>query len=163
MYCQYCGKEIPEDSDFCSHCGKIIGNQEEVSQQKPTKKKSVFAAQFTSIYSIAFGGIASIGIIGSSDINYMSILLCLALITLGIITLVNVRKKPSSEKGMMITLLVIYSIFEIVSLLFLLTNIGLFLIYQAVVVAPFIFSILYLIRLSQENQTSPPPSDQELI
>ena len=24
MYCSYCGKPIPDDSNFCPHCGKML-------------------------------------------------------------------------------------------------------------------------------------------
>ena len=30
MFCEYCGKEISNDSRFCPHCGASIGNNERV-------------------------------------------------------------------------------------------------------------------------------------
>ena len=27
MYCKYCGKEIADDSKFCSNCGKALNGQ----------------------------------------------------------------------------------------------------------------------------------------
>lgn len=27
MYCNYCGKVIPDDSDLCSYCGKRVGGE----------------------------------------------------------------------------------------------------------------------------------------
>lgn len=36
MYCRYCGKEIPENSEFCSYCGKNIN---ENIKNKVTKQE----------------------------------------------------------------------------------------------------------------------------
>ena len=36
MYCQKCGKEIPNDSNLCPYCGASLKNQ---TENKPPKKK----------------------------------------------------------------------------------------------------------------------------
>lgn len=38
MYCQKCGKEIPNDSNLCPYCGASLKNQ---TENKPPKKKKV--------------------------------------------------------------------------------------------------------------------------
>ena len=37
MYCVYCGNQIPDDSDFCTHCGKPLTQQ---STNTTVKSKS---------------------------------------------------------------------------------------------------------------------------
>lgn len=32
MFCKYCGKNIPDNSEFCEHCGKSLTNGKAVSQ-----------------------------------------------------------------------------------------------------------------------------------
>jgi len=53
MYCNQCGKQIPDDAKFCHHCGSAIGieqehekaaevlevPQEEIAIPKPNKEK----------------------------------------------------------------------------------------------------------------------------
>ena len=39
MFCSKCGKEIPNDSAFCSGCGAQIGTQESKEASTPTTKE----------------------------------------------------------------------------------------------------------------------------
>ena len=36
MYCRICGKEIPDDSHFCPHCGREVVT---AAPDKPAQKK----------------------------------------------------------------------------------------------------------------------------
>ena len=58
MYCQKCGKEIPNDSNLCPYCGTSLKNQ---TENKPPKKKKgcLFGCLGFIIIIILFGVIAS--------------------------------------------------------------------------------------------------------
>ena len=58
MYCQKCGKEIPNDSNLCPYCGVSLKNQ---TENKPPKKKKgcLFGCLGFIIIIILFGVIAS--------------------------------------------------------------------------------------------------------
>lgn len=58
MYCQKCGKEIPNDSNLCPYCGASLKNQ---TENKPPKKKKgcLFGCLGFIIIIILFGVIAS--------------------------------------------------------------------------------------------------------
>lgn len=48
MYCQKCGKEIPNDSNLCPYCGTSLKNQTE--NKPPKKKKRLFIWLFRIYY-----------------------------------------------------------------------------------------------------------------
>lgn len=47
MFCRYCGKQIPEDSEFCSGCGKPLG---EVQKTNGTIKSNVLTENTVPVF-----------------------------------------------------------------------------------------------------------------
>jgi len=44
MFCKYCGKQLPDNSNFCSGCGKGLGlpvvtNNPQINEEQPQKEK----------------------------------------------------------------------------------------------------------------------------
>ncbi|MBQ1440901.1 MAG: zinc ribbon domain-containing protein [Clostridia bacterium] len=55
MKCEYCGKDINDDAQFCPNCGHMIESApEEVSGQKKTDKGAYAAAVFSLLVVLAF-------------------------------------------------------------------------------------------------------------
>lgn len=43
MFCQYCGKQVPDTARFCPYCGKEIKNVQSINKEKlniKTEKKA---------------------------------------------------------------------------------------------------------------------------
>ncbi|MDX9691031.1 MAG: SHOCT domain-containing protein [Acholeplasmataceae bacterium] len=120
--------------------------------------KSKIAAKVVTIYSIVVGVLFILSaVLGDNDSSniFLSIMFGIAFITLGVLGLVYANKLDSHiEKPYIITLFVLYCIFEVLSFLVIaipLFGLQLFLVLQALFAVPFSFSIVYLVKLSREN------------
>lgn len=59
MYCRYCGKELPSDSNFCPNCG---ANQKEKVVERDSELKSFFSNHKILLYSYGLWCIIHIGL-----------------------------------------------------------------------------------------------------
>jgi hypothetical protein len=143
MYCQYCGSQIEDDANRCIYCGRDLNTRDSLYGQEPSLRPSHSAAKVTLIYSIVFGGIALPGLVSSTDMMAISLIIVFALISLGIIGIIKMRLKPGSEKGFMVALAIIYGIFQAVGILVLISDPFYFLVYEAMIITPIISSIIY--------------------
>ncbi len=120
--------------------------------------RSKTAAKVVTIYSIVFGALVLLGAIGNINNGgdrAVGVVMGIAILALGIIGLVltNQENDRPKEKAFMITLFVIYCIYEVASFFILFVpffGMQFFLIIQALIAVPFSFSIVYLVRLSKE-------------
>lgn len=71
MYCNYCGKEIPDGARFCNGCGKQLPAAREVPQHPPAPQIHVTTATSSAISPAAAGG----GIAGLSALIVLFLLL----------------------------------------------------------------------------------------
>lgn len=64
MFCNRCGKRIPDDAKFCHYCGSVIGveqNQESPKTSKAEGKKLIFiAVAVIAVLAVAIGGITMV-------------------------------------------------------------------------------------------------------
>lgn len=122
--------------------------------------RSKTAAKVITIYSIVFGALVlsgAIGNINNGGDRAVGVVMGIAILALGIIGLVvtNQEKDRPKEKAFIITLFVIYCIYEVASFIILFVpffGMQFFLIIQAVIAVPFSFSIVYLVRLGKEAE-----------
>ena len=95
MYCQKCGKEIPDNSTYCNSCGAsqglILGSDDTPATQQAGYK----AISWTLFVLLLLYGIASL-ISGSSDKGVVhSIVICLAaLVFIPAITVKSLDRSP---------------------------------------------------------------------
>lgn len=40
MFCKYCGAQLPDGSQFCSNCGKLLGDVDGVTPETAAPKNS---------------------------------------------------------------------------------------------------------------------------
>lgn len=123
--------------------------------------RSKTAAKVVMIYSIVLGAFMFIGAFSNVDPEGnrgVNIVMAIAILTLSILGLVfvNQEKEKPKEKPYLITLFVLYCIFEGISLIALFMpfyGIYVFLIMQVVIAVPFSFSIVYLTSLAKEMKS----------
>lgn len=124
-------------------------------------------AKIVSIYSIVYGGLlvfSAIYVLLDDDGPFslwISVFLGLAFLILGIIGIVKITASPDrgDEKGIIISLFTLYCITQFAVLVLLLTLIStgivellyVILICESLVVLPFIFSIMYLNKISDKE------------
>lgn len=163
MYCQHCGQELAKGTHYCFNCGKEVIHANLLENTVTYEKKISFTGKFTGIFSMVFGAIALPGVFSNPDVNFISVILCVGLIVLGLFTLINAIKKQGKEKGFIIALLVIFSVMQVVTLLVLVDSILSFFVYQAIVGPPFISAILYLVFRRKEKALKEKEKKEETI
>lgn len=110
--------------------------------------KSITAKKVVAIFSIVFGAISIFGSL-DTETTVPSIILAVAIIVIGILLLLPALKK--AEKGLMITGLVLYSLFIFMGVLLLFVVPILGVMFMMMFGVPFAFSIVYLVQLNKEQ------------
>ncbi len=111
MYCQHCGNELPDNSQFCNRCGQSVKvplqTQEQITlvNEKVTKPLSTQEAK-TTFYIGSFFAVAFC-VFSLLDINnFYCILGGIASITISIITIKFAKKHNRNYTLMIITLII---------------------------------------------------------
>ena len=102
MHCPSCGEEIPDDSEFCRHCGTAIEQeipsepQDSLSDEPKSESNSVWIGRAGTVVAYLVGAFFFLSAIGAAA---DSILAALVMLAGGIITLPIVRTKLSESTG----------------------------------------------------------------
>jgi uncharacterized membrane protein YvbJ len=73
MFCKYCGKNIPNNSEFCEHCGSNLTNGNSVSQvldRKRDNDSGNYVAKIKKVGILFAVWIVSFGIINMLNDSY---------------------------------------------------------------------------------------------
>jgi hypothetical protein len=179
MKCKACGSEVTTSQKYCTYCGEyneyFLFSEERQSESqsnlsplhyggnhvsKPLNRKKITAAKVVGIYSIVFGTLSFLG--NEQLANPLTIIMQIIMIVFGIMVTVFAGKGEGKEKGFLITLFVFYCIIALSSFAILAIpdnlipaeygNIKffLFILCNALIITPFIFSIIYFSASKKE-------------
>lgn len=119
--------------------------------------RSSTAAKVVGIYSIVFGALSLLGqltdLVEQDNSPILSIIIAILFVSFGIVILVRTNNNESA-KGFVVTLLVFYMIVAVAGLIILAVPIVgpiIFVVLEAMVITPIIFSFMYFSKFSKEQ------------
>ncbi|XFA98315.1 hypothetical protein ACAG96_05415 [Candidatus Izemoplasma sp. B36] len=153
MKCKFCGNELEIGANICHVCGKNV--QEDKKENVDIKLDlAIKRVKFSSVYCMFISILLFVYSIKIRELYYIIIPLALVLAISAIVSIIKIKKRDNSEKPFIITLLVIFSFFELFSFIVLFNpavydffgflTLLIFSLMQVLILPPFIIYISYI-------------------